>query len=232
MNTRFNPTTNGNMHMGHLYILLVNEFTAHSSPNGKFIVRFDDTQPEWVNRLGDQQLVFANNMMNNLNWLGVKVDEYLFQSNKDLQYATHKVASANHVEIKPDYPPHIQAINPATKIGYYSFTPGFTLEKVIMDYLYGINALIRGSELATEASLYNYYCKLLGLQQPLQVYLPRLITMESNISKTNGNYTVNSLMENRWTPSLILERLRHACLRNPYGTWSITNVKETPLWID
>ena len=40
--TRFNPSTNGGLHLGHIYALLVNERFAHDR-DGMFYVRFDDT---------------------------------------------------------------------------------------------------------------------------------------------------------------------------------------------
>jgi len=45
-NTRFNPTISGPLHIGHLYMALVNEAEAHHT-GGKFIVRADDTQDYW-----------------------------------------------------------------------------------------------------------------------------------------------------------------------------------------
>ena len=49
-NTRFNPTISGPLHIGHLYMALVNEAEAHRS-GGKFIVRVDDTNRQWSHRL-------------------------------------------------------------------------------------------------------------------------------------------------------------------------------------
>ena len=45
-NTRFNPSISGALHIGHLYMALVNEMEAHRT-GGKFIVRVDDTQDIW-----------------------------------------------------------------------------------------------------------------------------------------------------------------------------------------
>jgi hypothetical protein len=44
--TRFNPTLNGYLHLGHVMMCLVNraEATEHG---GKFLVRFDDDQRYW-----------------------------------------------------------------------------------------------------------------------------------------------------------------------------------------
>ena len=45
--TRWNPTINGALHVGHLYSMLVNERFAHEQ-GGKFCVRFDDNNPPFV----------------------------------------------------------------------------------------------------------------------------------------------------------------------------------------
>ena len=51
MNTRFNPTANGRLYLGHLYIILLNKQAVEDN-GGKFICRFDDDQDYWIERLG------------------------------------------------------------------------------------------------------------------------------------------------------------------------------------
>lgn len=232
MNTRFNPTTNGNLHIGHIYLLLVNEYTAHASPNGKFSVRFDNTQKQWIEKLGDQQLVYANNTIEILDWLNVTVDDYIFQSDPDLEYSVNAILKKKGFKLEIDYPPYPTHVTPASKDYQYGYTPNFTLEKVVMDYLYGINCLIRGIELMSEFSLYSYFCEALNLPMPLHIYLPRMETSLKGISKTDGGFEVQTFRDRGWTPGLLKEKLRVSCLKNPYGNFDITNIKEHPIWID
>ena len=48
--TRFNPTANGPLHVGHIYSALINETLA--GPAGKFIVRIDYNCRYWWQRNG------------------------------------------------------------------------------------------------------------------------------------------------------------------------------------
>jgi len=76
MNTRFNPTTNGTGHLGHAYIAILNYHAAKSS-GGEFIVRFDDDQEWWVERLGRAKMAeYAEAWKEDLEWLGIVPDRY------------------------------------------------------------------------------------------------------------------------------------------------------------
>lgn len=230
--TRFNPTPNGNLHVGHLYLLLINEHTAHSSKNGVFTLRFEDTQPEWISCVGGKQKEYAEEMVSTVNKLNIKVDSVIYQSDPDVWYCVTEFAKKHNLTVKQDYSPHKQAINTASGIELYSYTPGFTLQKVILDYLYGVTMLIRGEELATEYSLYEYYCDLMDIPHPLHIYLPRLQTCAGNISKTNGGYKVCEMLENGWSPEQVLDKLKMSCLKDTGGEWLISNIKEHPLWVN
>ena len=76
MNTRFNPTTNGTGHLGHAYIAILNYHAAKSS-GGEFIVRFDDDQEWWVERLGRAKMAeYAEAWNEDLEWLGIVPNRY------------------------------------------------------------------------------------------------------------------------------------------------------------
>ena len=79
LNTRFNPTTNGYLHVGHLYLVLLNAAYATES-GGKFQVRFDDNMAVWVARLGERGLDrYAEAARRDIEWCGVQVDEWMSQ---------------------------------------------------------------------------------------------------------------------------------------------------------
>ena len=230
--TRFNPTPNGNLHIGHLYILLLNEQSAHQSKGGIFTLRFEDTQPEWIEACGDKQKEYAEEISDSVNKLGIPVDMTIYQSDPDVQHCVSQFARKHNLEVKQDYKPFFQPINTASGIELYSYTPGFTLQKVILDYMYGVTMLIRGEELGTEYSLYEYYCDLMDLPHPVHIYLPRLQGLDGNISKSHGGYKGRDMMARGWTKEQILEKLGESCLKNPHGGWFISNIKERPTWID
>ena len=79
--TRWNPTTNGNLHLGHAYSLIVNERFAHEN-GGKLIIRFDDDSPVAAVLPDDRRARIIANQKSDINWLlgGQVVDEWQWQS--------------------------------------------------------------------------------------------------------------------------------------------------------
>ncbi|MFH1895626.1 MAG: glutamate--tRNA ligase [archaeon] len=75
--TRYAPNPNGPIHLGNARALL-NSFEYAKKYNGKFILRFDDTDPKVKKPIKNAEMVFKTD----LNWLGVKVDETFFASDR------------------------------------------------------------------------------------------------------------------------------------------------------
>ena len=97
-----------------------------------------------------------------------------------------------------------------------------------MDHLLGVTHLIRGEELATETSLYCYYCDCLELPWPTFIYLPRLQGPRGDISKTNGGHTIAGLRAAGKAPQEVLALLAEACLYWRYGAWDLDNLRPEP----
>ncbi len=78
--TRFNPTPTGEeLHVGHLYMALVNATEAHHS-GGSFKIRIDDTQEYWLYMVGkDGTRRLANKYCEQLSEFMV-IDKIDFQS--------------------------------------------------------------------------------------------------------------------------------------------------------
>src|SRR5512146_1772213 len=96
MNTRFNPTPCGNLHLGHVVVCLVNEYQAHQLNHGKFIVRFDDNQEWWRMKLSQNGLdTYRDNMTRDIEWLEIPVDawtcQYEMRDEKD--YWIHQLSA-------------------------------------------------------------------------------------------------------------------------------------------
>ena len=78
--TRFPPEPNGYLHIGHAKASIV-DYEYAKMYNGKFILRFDDTNPE------NAQLEFYNVQKEDLNWLGIEWDkEYCTSNNLKKHY--------------------------------------------------------------------------------------------------------------------------------------------------
>lgn len=241
--TRFCPTTNGSLHVGHLYMILVNEAEAHAN-NGKFSVRFDDNQEvyrwgvSWtgVRMTKDEVEKTKDSMMDDLTWMGVQVDAYLSQSNLE-DHVNKFLLHLNHgpLDVKKVYTSQTNPECHWTSFDVnYPYVPWLTAEKVLYDYLTGCNLLIRGDDLLDEWSLYMYFCDLWGLPAPRQVFLKRM-RFESgqemvDISKTRGKGTIKEYRDLKYTPEDLRNELARACLIDPQGEWLISNLKVEPVW--
>jgi glutamyl/glutaminyl-tRNA synthetase len=244
MNTRFNPTVNGPLHVGHLYLILLN-YHAAKSDEGEFVVRFDDDQPCWRNLLGEgviQRNIAA--IKEDLEWLDLNPDHYSSErsarpvnewfiagfQNSDLIMQDGRVDRIRDGELGP------------TSIGYprnYPFAPYLTACKVFQDFCEGIDLLIRGEDLIDEFSLYCYFCSARGLPIPRHVYVPRMrqnvapfgtaLRDLAGVSKTGGDYEISSYRGKGWTPEALIKMVACSALENPCKGWVVGNVKQQPI---
>jgi glutamyl/glutaminyl-tRNA synthetase len=214
--------------------LAVNAYEAHAS-GGKFIMRFDNDQPQWNIRLGPEAVAdFEDAWIDDLEWLGVEWDECIYQ--KDWEEIVQMRLMYLNKGPLPVRRPVCESLFPEltfTDMSPYPYTPHLTAEKVVMDWMNGVNLVIRGWDLLDEFSHYCYFCDLWGIPQPRQVFLPRLMVCDGeniiDISKTAGNYGVAGLREKGLSPAQVWSMVEHACLKNPCGSFSLDNLKTTPL---
>jgi glutamyl/glutaminyl-tRNA synthetase len=226
-NTRFNPTTNGPLHLGHIYTLLVNERLAHES-GGKFYVRFDDTSPTPKALPPERVSLIMEQQRKDIEWLGVKVDGWSVQSglmpmvNEQLAMHGHKFIVENPMVNRPYF---VRMGNGWIPIHY---VPQETSERVIMDRYLSITDLIRGEEFSTEMALYSYKCEEFGFPIPNFIFLPRLTGKHGDISKTNGGYTIAELRNSGYNPVDIEDMIAWACLWSPANGWGLENLRPNP----
>ena len=184
--SRFNPTANGPLHVGHIYNALVNQAIAD-----KFILRFDDSQRIWRNRLGAVAMEqYAAGQLRDLLWMGIRPDAVIYQSKmesavlQELAHCPHWRAVYDH-ENEP-------VIVSSPRIEAWGTDFPITAEKIVLDYMQGVTVMVRGLELLQENALYLYLCGIFGYPQPKMVYIPRLMQQDgtelTNISKTAGNW--------------------------------------------
>ncbi len=232
-NTRFNPTNNGPLHIGHLYTALVNEYEAHRT-GGRFVVRIEDNQEYWCWKLGNIAKAYSMEMRQDLEWFGLKVDEWTEQSAMERDVRDAMRAMLHGAELHCESKFSFQAVGVhGSGVGYFPYAPWLTAEKVVLDFFQGVDLLIRGVDLISENSLYIYFCDLFGLQYPRMIYLPRLSLpggeLQPDVSKTAGNHQIK-VYRRKMTPIELENKLREACLVNPAGDWAIENVKANPVW--
>jgi glutamyl/glutaminyl-tRNA synthetase len=229
MNCRFCPTTNGNLHMGHIYVALVN-YTVAKMSGGEFTLRFDDNQEIWSYRQEREESdAIADQMKADLKLFGIEPDYMLYQSREE-RSLIETLTRLNGEELpKPlvwsDASPDVVG----NDIVYCAYNYPLTAEKVAWDFITQTNCLIRGEDLITEACLYSAICEKWRLPQPRQIYLPRLLGIGGNeISKSKGFPTIRHMIREGWRKDNIMMVLIESCLINPKLGWTIDNIKSHP----
>ena len=237
-NTRFNPTTNGMLHIGHVYTALVNQQEAAVS-GGKFFIRFDDDQVYWNDVKKMDAKSISLKMMEDLSWLGVKANRLDSESSmiEEVDKLMRALCASKYLPMLQKVYHSDQPEMPGRGFAPYPYAPWFTARKVVMDFIEGVNLLIRGEDLVDEYSLYCYFCEAFGFPLPRQVFLPRLELGTGDISKTLGNWSIDEMRfygdkmhASLCTPENLLHKLSISCLRYPSKGWTIDNVKQRPVW--
>jgi glutamyl/glutaminyl-tRNA synthetase len=233
-NTLFNPTCNGDLHIGHALVALVNECEAHRS-GGKFIVRLDDNQFSWRVRLGDDKIKeISNGIKQDFNWLGIRVDKWESQLETE-QRAQELILLLNHgpLPVRYNVAEQYSAELSWSNVGQYPYSPYLTSEKVAMDWLNQINWKIRGSDLLGESNYYWHYCDIWGIPFPRESFIGRLLSSDgkelSDISKTKGGHKIRRYRDMGVSPADTLALLKTCCLKNENGEFTFDNLKEYPV---
>ena len=231
--TRFNPTTNGALHLGHVYIMLFNERLAHDS-GGAFYVRFEDNQVDTLYTVDYIKSGFYCQMLREaIEWLEIPVDEWVKQSDMDLQF---KQFIADHGWHIPEYHwPFNIPIDPSRgdysleEGEWYPYVPFITYHKVAYDAIMGVNVLVRGDDLRSEFSLYQHYRVRFGLPIIDHYYMPRLYGPKQEIiKKFYGSKSVLDYKKEGWRPQDLIDYLAESALKDPADGWKLTNVKQYP----
>lgn len=223
--TRYNPTLNGPMHLGHTTTLLMNEQFAK---DGEFWIRFDDTSPPAANLPKAVRESIMHGQIDDINWLGVKYKGMSIQS--ELNDAIYKeLYRVGHHDMFDNSHPYLPInIRLGMTFMHYPYVPQQIAERVVMDKIMGVTHLIRGEDFTTEYSLYCYFCEIFGYHTPEFIFLPRLKCPRGDISKTNGGYTLKELRGKGYSSEDVRSLLAKACLYYPDNGWDIHNLKPEP----
>lgn len=230
--TRFNPTANGPLHIGHAYSALVNEALA---VGGKFIIRFDDNCRYWWQKVGGPKAMaeIAEEQLDDLAWLNISADRVIYQSAEEPRVLAFLAMSRWQQVVDhfthPYWDPEILSDQVIQPLG---LTSHIVAEKVVLDHFEGVTAMVRGLELLSEHQLYLYLCALFGFAPPRCVYASRLMTWDGEelgeVSKTTGNLKIKDIRARGVPARTVLEILRESCLIVPDGTFDLHNLKTLP----
>lgn len=233
-NTRFNPTISGPLHIGHLYLALVNATEAHYT-GGKFIVRADDTHDLWNHWIKkDERDLYWKDYQEQL---GLFMDVDVWERASEMLTPREIIGDNPHLECLPRQAwGNMQKIEWRVEANMRVFNYDFrdVIEKVIWDYHQKVNLLIRGEDLITEAQLYEHVTYILGLPAMRQIYLPKLMAstqqddIRTSISKSERVYSLEKQIPEFGVEGT-LSLLRKACLIDPQGEFLAANIKPNPI---
>ena len=235
--TRFNPTISGPLHVGHLYLIRLNQ--ALAGERGRFTVRIDDEDLCVAAALdAATQRKNLKAMLDDLEWLDISPAAITLHSEHRDQCAAElrHLGMALPVEVPGgscpiDYAPCRRSCDVPTVVGEEKteqFSPWNAAVRVILDRLNGIDLVVRGRELFGEYQLYQYVCQQLGYPLPRHVYVPRLMMGGEAVSKSAGTMTLGALRTAGYTPQGLEAILRRACLVKPLGPWHYSNLLSQP----
>jgi glutamyl/glutaminyl-tRNA synthetase len=163
-----------------------------------------------------------------MEWMGL--NPYYWKKQSDIIDEAQEWIGKRLTLLPDDALPATPGIIGGEGLVLYPLTATLTAEKVVMDWMDGINMLIRGLDLITEYSLYQYYCRVFELPEPKHIYLPRLKWMHGEMSKSAGSQTVCELRSSGYAPRQVKDRLETACLILPINGWTLDNLKGSPRW--
>lgn len=229
-NVRFNPTPNGDLHIGHIYVAMVN-WTLAKRTGGKFVLRFDDNQEIWSYRQTiEDNMNTCTRIIEDLMRFGIV--PHKVSSQRD----SHQAVMATMMRLNggpitetsyvwSDNSPEVVG----NDIAYYAYNYPMTAEKVAWDFMEEINCIVRGEDLITEAALYSHICEKWRLPQPRQIYLPRMLGYDGQeLSKTNGVPTIRKMLDSGYSVGDIWDIMAEACLIKRSGEWTLDNILTSP----
>ena len=223
MNTRFSPSLNGSLHLGHLYMAWLNRSFAHMH-GGRFLLRFDDLAPRIAGDPIDQMEEWAREAEDLLRQAGLAPDAVTYVS----AYSISDREIPLHVGGKNRW------LRPANFEGHLNLlcSPALVAARVRADIAEEIGAVIRGEELLQELQLYEYFNALFGGDTRELIYVPRLRVRSggevTTISKTVGNLQLRDLFRQA-PPEAWLERVRRTVLQVPDLPFSWDNLSRDPV---
>ena len=225
MSVRISPTVNGYAHIGHLVLALVND--AHRD-SGKLYLRFEDYQPHFRGLLGAERIEqFKSSFRTMLHWAGIEFEE---QSCRDILHLIKPcpaeahlnnflaLAGRNHPTHTPNNAKFYLNVD---DFEFHPYFPVITWNRVIWDNNFDVDPVIRGVDLVSESSLYQFFASLLDLKFPCLAYIPHLMIQNSEGHRQKLSKSRNQL------PYQITEIMRHVSFEDALAVLKCCCLKET-----
>lgn len=198
--TRFCPSLNGSLHLGHLWMILLNWKWAKQE-EGRFILRFDDLAPAYLGEDTSRQDAYRSEALELLRAAGIEPDLVTNLSEHE-QHDLPKSVGGQNLWLRP---PSLEGWDNVP------CSPALVAARVAADIAEGVTHVIRGEELSPELQFYEFLNHQMNGGDRRLIYVPRLrvrIDGEvTTISKTYGNLQLRDLFGMRspewWTHQVL-----------------------------
>lgn len=228
--TRIAPSPTGVLHFGTARTALFNYLYAKKF-GGKFILRIEDTDKERSTK------EFEQNILENLEWLGLKHDYFFRQSEREKTYTKYlgKLIKHNKAYISKeeggDRTEVIRFRNPNKKITFTDLIRGditfdttelgdfviaksmteplYHLAVVVDDYEMGVTHIIRGEDGISNTPRQILIQQAIGARKtPKYAHLPLILGKDrSKMSKRHGPTSLNSFRERGYLKEALINYL-------------------------
>ena len=214
--TRFRPTPNLDLHVGHISTYYWNWYFKERA-GGKLILTLDDLCYNWQRCGRDPNNLSLEegreHYVEDLTWLGMPPDEVYMSS--DFEDEINEYAEKLSIN-----PPKVGMPGEDTsailrRVGEVLgsaivYHPYGILAAAVEDHICGVSLVIRGSDLASEAQLYDFLCWRCGFVAPEQQFAPLVRRGSSFVkeSKSNkGTPTIRQLRQLGVTAEQIMDTI-------------------------
>lgn len=221
---RFAPSPTGPLHIGSARTALFNYLYAKKL-NGAFILRFEDTDTE------RSEPVFEGNIMEGLEWLGLKHDEIYHQSKRENIYhsALQKLTDGGLI-YESDGGVYFKLPTESQKVvvddlirGQVEFdsqdfddlvlfkkdgTPTFHFANVVDDIEMGITHVIRGEDHLSNTPKHIMLYHALGSTPPKFAHIPLILNEDrTKMSKRTGDVNLDDYKQAGYLPEALINFL-------------------------
>jgi len=220
---RFAPSPTGFLHIGGARTALFNWMYARSQPDGKFILRIEDTD------LQRSEKRFEDEILDSMQWLGMNWDELYHQSERFEIYRQHAQKLLDEGKAFKDGDAVILKMTPEeVKIydlirGEITFdtslikdqvlmksdgSPAYSFACVVDDALMDITCVVRGEDHISNTPKQIMIYKALGFKTPKFAHLPLIMGEEGGrLSKRHGAVAVSEYRTLGFLPEGIVNYL-------------------------